>query len=166
MSVDSHLQLPELGDEVRDECAAFDLLCSGERAVMVAHAVAPALGDGLRPGSLSPVVVRRLAHRPCGPIIADDLEMGALGRFGTLGERAAAALLAGCDQVLLCNALEARAEVVAHIESWAVRSAELAGAVARGEERMAGFGRRPVADVTWADVVEAAELARAGGGDR
>jgi beta-N-acetylhexosaminidase len=163
-AVDSHLQLPELGDEVRDECAAFDLLCSAERAVMVAHAVAPALGDGLRPGSLSPLVVGRLTRRACGPIIADDLEMGALGRFGTLGERAAAALLAGCDQVLVCNALDARASVVAHVERWAARSAELARAVSRCEERVAGFGRRPLAAVTWAEVVEAAEQARADGG--
>ena len=92
--------------------------------------------------------------------------MGALGRFGTLGERAAAALLAGCDQVLVCNALDARAGVVAHVEGWAARSAELAGAVSRCEERVAGFGRRALAAATWADVVEAAELARAGGGGR
>jgi beta-N-acetylhexosaminidase len=165
-AVDSHLHLPELGDSVRDECTAFDVLCGAGRAVMVAHALAPALGDGLRPASLSPVVVRRLARRRCGPIIADDLEMGALGRFGTLGERAAAALLAGCDQVLLCNALDVRAGVVAHVESWAARSTELAAAVSRGQERVAGFGRRALAAVTWAEVVEAAELARAGGGGR
>ena len=159
-TVDSHRQLPALDDAVRDEIGPFFALCRADRAVMVAHAMVPALGDGARPASLSPGVVSLLERRVCGPIIADDLEMGALGRHGTLGERAAAALLAGCDQVLVCNALDARAGVVAHVESWAARAPELAAAVTRAERRAASFGLREPPAVAWPEVLTRVERAR------
>jgi beta-N-acetylhexosaminidase len=162
--VDSHRELPVLDDAVAGEEATFRLLATAGRAVMVAHAVAPALGDPLRPASLSPVVVRRLRTVPCGPVIADDLEMGALAAYGSLGERAAAALLAGCDQVPLCNALDQRPAVVDHVRRWRGRDARLAAVLARSAGRVAGFGRGPLAPVSWDDVRRAADEARARAG--
>jgi beta-N-acetylhexosaminidase len=158
--VDSHRELPVLEDGVVDEEAAFRLLATAGRAVMVAHAVAPALGDALRPASLSPVVVGRLAASACGPVIADDLEMGALAAYGSLGERAAAALLAGCDQVLVCNALGERAAVVEHLRRWAGRDARLSAALGRTPGRVAGFGRGLLAPVSWDEARRAAADAR------
>jgi beta-glucosidase-like glycosyl hydrolase len=108
---------------------------------------------------LSPVVVRRL-RTVCRPVIADDLEMGALAAYGSLGERAAAALLAGCDQVSLCNALAERVGVVDHVRRWAGRDARLAGALARSAGRVAGFGRSPLAAVSWEAARRAADEAR------
>ena len=159
--VDSHRELPVLEDGVVDEEATFRLLSAPGRAVMVAHAVAPSLGDALRPASLSPVVVGRLATVSCGPVIADDLEMGALAVHGSLGERAAAALLAGCNQVLVCNALAERTEVVEHVRRWAGRDARLARALDRASGRVAGFGRGPLAPVSWDEARRAADEARA-----
>jgi beta-glucosidase-like glycosyl hydrolase len=94
-------------------------------------------------------------------VIADDLEMGALAAYGSLGERAAAALLAGCDQVLVCNALGERAAVVEHVHRWAGRDARLAAALDRTAGRVAGFGRGPLAPVSWDDARRTAEEARA-----
>jgi beta-N-acetylhexosaminidase len=159
--VDSHRELPVLQDGVADEEATFRLLAAPGRAVMVAHAVAPTLGDALRPASLSPVVVGRLASVSCGPVIADDVEMGALATFGSLGERAAAALLAGCDQVLVCNALAERTAVVEHVRRWAGRDARLAGALDRASGRVGGFGRGPLVPVSWDEARRAADEARA-----
>lgn len=164
--VDSHRELPVLDEAVGEEETAFRLLANPGRAVMVAHALAPSLGDGLRPASLSPVVVGRLADAPCGPVIADDLEMGALAAWGSFGERAAAALLAGCDQVLVCNALAERAPVVEHVRRWAGRDRRLAAALERGDGRVAGFGRAALAPVSWDDARRAADDARAAAGSR
>ncbi len=165
-AVDSHRELPLLDDGAAAESEAFHALLAPGRAVMVAHALAPALGEPAAPASLSRTVVGRLACRECGPVLADDLEMGALERFGTIPERAAAALGAGCDQVLVCTALDARAEVAEHVARSAHRDPALAAAVRAGAERCAGFGRGALPDVPWERVQRLAERARelAGGG--
>lgn len=159
-ATDSHLELPLLDDEVRGDEAVFLRLASPGTAVMVAHAIAPALGDPVRPASLSEAVVGRLARRSCGPIIADDLEMGALSGFGSLGERAAAAILAGCDQVLVCNALDSRAGIADHVERWACRDPRLAAELRRAGERSRGFAAGQLPEVAWDEVEAACARAR------
>lgn len=165
-AVDSHRELPLLDDGAGEDAEVFHGLCAASRAVMVAHALAPSLGEAFAPASLSRLIVSGLSVRPCGPIIADDLEMGALERFGSIPERACAALLAGCDQVLVCNALAMRAEVVEHVRAWAARDPGLRAAVSRSEARVAGYGRGALADVTWPQALEAAERARELAGER
>ncbi len=158
--VDSHRDLPLLADEVVEEEPIFRALAGGARAVMVAHALAPSLGEGVAPASLSRRLVARLRQAHAGPVLADDLEMGALDRYGTLPERAAAALAAGCDQVLVCNALGARAAVVAHIERWRCRDGGLARELEEGARRIARFARRPLVPVAWEEVVHRLAEAR------
>jgi len=128
--------------------------------VMVAHALAPSFGEAVSPASLSRAVVGRLRRRECGPVIADDLEMGALSEFGSIPERAAAALSAGCDQVLVCNAMDARSGVAAHVEEWARRDPPLAVSLRAAERRLAAFGRGELTDVSWDRVLELADRAR------
>ncbi len=159
-AVDSHRELPVLDDAVRTESAVFDALAAPARAVMVAHALAPALGEAACPASLSRTVVRRLLRRCPGPVIADDLEMGALGRFGTIAERAAAALGAGCDQVLVCNAMEARADVASHVARAAERDLAVAAGLRAAAARVAGFGRGALREVAWERVLRLADRAR------
>lgn len=152
--VDSHRELPELDDSAAADEDVFWQLAAPGRAVMVAHAMAPSLGEGCCPASLSRTVVRRLDSVPVGPIIADDLEMGALGRFGPLSARAAAALQAGCHQVLVCNAMSARREVVEAVRAWAERDELLSAAIRTAESRLAAYGQAPMRAVGW-DEVEA-----------
>lgn len=158
--VDSHRALPELDDLARDDEKVFWRLAAPQRAVMVAHALAPALGEACCPASLSRTVVGRLASCPCGPVIADDLEMGALERFGSLSERAAAALGAGCHQVLVCNALGARRAVVEAVQAWSEADAALGAALREAERRLETYGRGVLTAVEWGEVVERAERAR------
>lgn len=157
--VDSHASLPVLADSVGAEAAVFARLTRESRAVMVAHALAPSLGEGHAPATLAPRVVARLGER-CGPVIADDLEMGALAAYGSLAERAAAALAAGCHQVLVCNALDVRAAVVEHIEAWRGREPRLAQALEAGRLRLSGFARRGPERVSWSEVERRVEEAR------
>jgi beta-N-acetylhexosaminidase len=71
--------------------------------------------DPDRPGTLSAVVIGEVIRGEIGfdgVLVSDDLSMGALD--GGIGERAAAALAAGCDLALHCNGrMDEMTEVVA-----------------------------------------------------
>jgi beta-N-acetylhexosaminidase len=70
---------------------------------MTAHVVYTAL-DRTAPATTSRRVIRRIIRGAIGfdgLLFSDDLSMQALA--GTLGERAAAAMAAGCDVALHCN---------------------------------------------------------------
>lgn len=70
---------------------------------MTAHVVYSAI-DPQRPATCSPDVIARAIRGAigfAGPLLTDDLSMNALK--GGVGERAAAALAAGCDVALHCN---------------------------------------------------------------
>ena len=104
--VDSHLELPRV-DAQRAELERVDFVPF--RALrdapwgMSAHILYSAL-DPSRPATLSADVIEGVIRRDIGfdgLLSSDDLSMKALG--GTLGERARAALAAGCDVVLHCN---------------------------------------------------------------
>ena len=70
---------------------------------MTGHVVYTAI-DAQRPATCSPLVIERAIRGAigfAGPLLTDDLSMNALA--GTIGERAAAAIAAGCDVALHCN---------------------------------------------------------------
>jgi beta-N-acetylhexosaminidase len=157
--VDSHRDLPTLGESVGTDMEVFHALLHRGCAVMVAHALAPTLAEGRRPATLSPAVVERLrGHATL--ILADDLEMGALAAFGTIGERAVAALAAGCDQVLVCNALAARRAVVEAIDARTRHDPAFANALEGVTERVRGFGRGRLRETSWDEVVDLCERVR------
>ena len=107
---DSHRELPIL-DHDRRRLDAVELppfrraIETGVASIMVAHLLLPAL-DPDRPSSLAPAIVQRLLKDALGfsgMVFTDDLGMAAVSRGRTLPEAAVAALVAGCDAVLLCN---------------------------------------------------------------
>ncbi len=158
-AVDSHRELPLLDASAAEDAAVFRALAAPGRAVMVAHALAPALGEAACPASLSRTIVAPL-RAAAAPLVADDVEMGALAAFGGIPERAAATLGAGCDQVLVCNALAARREVVEHVNDAARRDPVLAATLRESEGRIAGFGQGELSRVSWESVLDLAERAR------
>ena len=104
--VDSHLALPVV-DAGRDELAATDFAAfhalRGLPAAMTAHVVYTAI-DAVHPATTSHRVITEIIRGDigfAGLLMSDDLSMNALQ--GTLGERAAAAIAAGCDIALHCN---------------------------------------------------------------
>lgn len=130
--VDSHLALPRV-DVPRAELDARDF--APFRALadlpmgMTAHIVMSAI-DPDRPATTSPAVMG-VVRRDIGfdgLVMTDDLSMQALS--GTLAERAAAAVAAGCDLVLHCNGVPADMEAVVgatpHLSGDALRRAEAA----------------------------------------
>lgn len=157
--VDSHRNLPVLDKTVATDIELFHALAAPGVGVMVAHALAPSLGEAACPASLSRAVVGRL-RAFAAPVLADDLEMGALSAHGSISERAAAALGAGCDQVLVCNALGARREVAEHVGAAARRDPVLVATLQESVARSAGFGRDELVEVSWDRVLKLADRAR------
>jgi beta-N-acetylhexosaminidase len=104
--------------ELYDDLLPYrQLIASGLHAVMMAHVAFPALDE--RPASLSRWWIEtelRRELRFTGAVISDDMSMAGAGGYGSPAERIRAALDAGCDLVLLCNAPD---EVPAVLESLA-----------------------------------------------
>ena len=143
--VDSHLSLPVVTAtraelEARD-FAPFRALADLPMA-MTAHVVFTAL-DPSRPATTSPEVIASVIRGAIGfdgLLMSDDLSMQALS--GTLRERAAAALGAGCDVALHCNG------AMAEMRGVAEAAPELAGpALRRAEAALARLAAPETLDV-------------------
>lgn len=111
--VDSHRALPTVPESapLDDDLAVFKA-CASLPWLMTAHLRYQGLDPAL-PATLSPVVIERVIRgriRFGGVLVSDDLAMGALE--GGAGERAAAALAAGCDVALHCTGALAESESV------------------------------------------------------
>lgn len=113
VDVDTHDVLPTLSIEKRDpHLEVFAALAHDIPMVMVGHAVAPGLGDPVRPASLSRAVVDQAARLPGSPVVlSDDLEMGAVADHGNLPERVVDALRARNHGILVCNAFDLLEEI-------------------------------------------------------
>jgi beta-N-acetylhexosaminidase len=108
-AADSHLELPR-DERPLDEILAKDVapyravIAAGLAGVMPAHVLYPAVdaeAAGYSRFWLGEVLRRRLGFD--GLVFSDDLSMEGARIAGGIGERARAALAAGCDMVLLCN---------------------------------------------------------------
>ena len=103
---DSHQELPLVTTTRAELCdwdfAPFKALAQLP-AAMVAHVVFTDIDPAL-PASISPTVIADIVRGEIGfdgLLFSDDLSMQALS--GTLGQRTAAVLAAGCDVALHCN---------------------------------------------------------------
>jgi beta-N-acetylhexosaminidase len=137
-TADSHKKLPVVGTDRetldRTDFAAFRPLKALPMA-MTAHVVFNAI-DPLAPGTLSPLIVKDVIRDSIGfqgLLMSDDISMGALA--GSLAERSAAAIAAGCDVVLHCNGempeMRAVAAAVPELTGEAARRATAALAAKR-----------------------------------
>lgn len=138
VAADSHERLPvdrrEFGD-ILDDMRPYETLLEHRQlpAIMLSHVVY-AEADS-RPASLSPFwITRQLRNelRFDGAIFTDDMSMKATSEFGSMPKRAAAALEAGCDMVVICNDRTAAARAVAALRDYSnppslVRLARLHG---------------------------------------
>ncbi len=96
----------------------FEALLPVTGAVMVGHAVYPALDTRQRPASLSPEIIGDLLRAQLafdGLVLSDDLEMQALASQGDLPTRAEAAFAAGCDALLVCETTAALPDIAARL---------------------------------------------------
>lgn len=116
VAADSHHELPvdprSLDALRRHDLIPFAELASRLDGIMPAHVVYSAFDE--RPAGFSPnwlgFLREDLGFK--GTIFSDDLSMAGAAMAGEPGDRARAALSAGCDMVLVCNDREAARAVV------------------------------------------------------
>ena len=123
VEVDSHLGLPvdtrsfaEIDEEDLQPFAK--LIKRGLDAIMPAHIQFTKVCS--QPAGFSVFWLQRQLRERLGfdgVIFSDDLSMEGAAATGSYSDRADAALAAGCDMVLVCNAPEAAKEVLTHLES-------------------------------------------------
>lgn len=116
---DSHIAMP-IDDRPEEEIINFDMRIFAEihqkgllDAVMPAHVIYPKV-DSL-PAGFSSKWIREILRKKMnfdGVVFSDDLSMQGAVSMGNFGERAQAALQAGCDMVLVCNDPNGAAQVL------------------------------------------------------
>ncbi len=155
---DSHLELPvdarPLADLLMDDLFPFErLIGAGMEGIMPAHVRYPQVDEnpaGFSPRWLRDVLRRRLGFQ--GVIFSDDLSMQGACAAGGYGERAHAALGAGCDMVLACNNRAGALAVLDALKSYADPASSL--------RMLRMHGRKPVtrdamhADARWKAAVD------------
>ncbi|MDM3869945.1 beta-N-acetylhexosaminidase [Porticoccus sp. W117] len=135
---DSHLETP-YDDRPLDAIRANDLipfarLAGSYEAVMPAHMVFPKVvpeSVGFSRFWLQEILRGELAFD--GVIFSDDLSMKGADVAGGYAEKAAAALSAGCDMVLVCNCREGALEVLDYLQQQPLPASDRL-------QRMAGKG--------------------------
>ncbi len=150
-NADSHHKLPVV-DTSRAELEATDFAAfrplAGLPLGMTAHVVFSAI-DARAPATTSVTMVRDVIRGFIGfdgLLMSDDVSMNALS--GTIAERSAAALAAGCDVVLHCNG------DLAEMTQVAAAVPELSGlAAVRADAALAARGAREDFDVSEARAV-------------
>jgi beta-N-acetylhexosaminidase len=130
-AADSHLRLPVVQTD-RETLSATDFAAFRALAdlplAMTAHVVFTAFDPALS-ATTSATMIREVIRGFIGfggALMSDDISMGALS--GSIAERTRAAIAAGCDLVLHCNA------VMTEMEEVAAHVPEMAGEAARRTE--------------------------------
>lgn len=123
VKADSHVAVPVDERELRDIEAADlvpyrELIRRGLGGIMPAHVIYPKV-DG-NPAGFSAVWLKEVLRGRLGfsgMIFSDDLSMEGASVAGGVVERARAALAAGCDMILVCNAPQAATDVLDGLEA-------------------------------------------------
>lgn len=126
VDLDSHFALPvdprPMNDIAAQDRVPFDVLAPQLDAMMPAHILFPEVDDlpvGFSSKWLKQILRAELGFD--GVIFSDDLTMKATEEYGDYAQRAALALNAGCDMILVCNCPEG-AEAV--LDQWPHQDAQ------------------------------------------
>lgn len=146
---DSHSALPldnrPLADIFAEDVLPFERMINyGLAGIMPAHVVYTAADR--RPAGyssywLKDVLRQRLGFQ--GAIFSDDLSMKGAEDVGGYGERAVAALEAGCDMVLVCNNPNGAQTALQHLEGFEAPASQVRLTRLHGQQSVAYDALRP-----------------------
>lgn len=128
---DSHVAMPvdhrELEELLRSDIVPFENMIENKlAAIMPAHVIYDKVDN--KPAGYSSFWINDILRQRFGfqgVIFSDDLSMEAAGIAGGFGERADAALKAGCDMALVCNHLEGAIEAAEYIKGYTNPTSQL-----------------------------------------
>lgn len=146
---DSHVAMPvderSLDELLRSDIIPFQYMIENKlAAIMPAHVIYKNVDE--RPAGYSSFWINEiLRHRLGfqGVVFSDDLSMEAACVAGGFGERAEAALNAGCDMALVCNHLDGAIEAANYIKGYSDPTSQLRLVRMHGTH-----------DITWAELKE------------
>lgn len=144
---DSHVAMPvdhrELDELLQNDIIPFQYMIENKlAAIMPAHVIYDKVDE--RPAGYSSFWIENILRQRFGfqgVIFSDDLSMEAACVAGGYGERAAAALEAGCDMALVCNHLDGAIEAAEFIEGYNKPISQLRLVRMHGEQ-----------DISWAQL--------------
>ncbi|VAW52693.1 beta-N-acetylglucosaminidase [hydrothermal vent metagenome] len=128
---DSHIAMPvdhrDLDTLLQSDIQPFEAMIDNKlAAIMPAHVIYDKVDDkpaGYSSYWIDTILRQRLGFQ--GVIFSDDLSMEAAGIAGGFGERADAALSAGCDMALVCNHLDGAIEAADYIKGYSNPTSQL-----------------------------------------
>ena len=131
VQADSHHEVPidhrTLADiEATDFMPYRATIAAGLAGIMPAHVIYPAVDPN--PAGFSAFWLKHVLRRQLGfegLVFSDDLSMEGASVVGDIVQRARAALSAGCDMVLVCNAPSAAADLLNRLESYSLEAARV-----------------------------------------
>ncbi len=144
---DSHVAMPvdhrELDELLHSDIMSFKSMIENKlAAIMPAHVIYDKVDD--KPAGYSSFWIENILRQRFGfqgAIFSDDLSMEAAGIVGGFGERADAALKAGCDMALVCNHLDGAIEAAEYIKGYTNPTSQLRLVRMHGEK-----------DISWAQL--------------
>ncbi|MCK5394947.1 MAG: beta-N-acetylhexosaminidase [Gammaproteobacteria bacterium] len=128
---DSHVAMPvdkrDLEELLHSDIIPFQYMIENKlAAIMPAHVVYENVDEkpaGYSTFWINEILRKRLGFQ--GVVFSDDLSMEAACVAGGFGERAEAALQAGCDMALVCNHLDGAIEAASYIKGYANPTSQL-----------------------------------------
>ncbi len=128
---DSHLAMPvdhrELDELLRSDIIPFkEMIENRLAAIMPAHVIYDKIDE--KPAGYSSFWIENILRQRFGfqgVVFSDDLSMEAACVVGGYGERAEAALKAGCDMALVCNHLQGAIEAAEYIKGYVNPTSQL-----------------------------------------
>ncbi|MBE9564508.1 MAG: beta-N-acetylhexosaminidase [Proteobacteria bacterium] len=128
---DSHVAMPvdhrSLDELLHSDIVPFQSMIDNKlAAIMPAHVIYDKVDN--KPAGYSSFWIEEILRKRFGfqgVIFSDDLSMEAAGIAGGFGERADAALKAGCDMALVCNHLDGAIEAADYIKGYSDPTSQL-----------------------------------------